>query len=380
LYQIPHEIILTRIKSKIGDSKIIELITKFIKAGYIEPVKLVSYNMGTPQGGLLSPLLANIVLHELDKFMDSYTKNNPSKEGNKRRISINPIYKKLARQRGGSIDPVKRLRILRKIRLTRRTLITDPKVESAVKKIEYIRYADDFIVLVSGSIQDAKNIQQLIKDFLKSNCGLELNMKKSVISNMLNEKWSFLGADIRKLRAKPEWRVKHVDGKAGGVYKLMVNASINKIIMELKKGGFVRQNHLGAVLPQAHTPIVNLTHYEILSFFNLKIHGILNFYSFASNRFRLWRVIWLLKASCALTLARKLKLKTIKQVFKRFGSNLKCPDTDVTLFYPTSLKVLHDFKSNADPKKLLHFNKPERLNLKKAHLRKHVKFVDPLQT
>lgn len=345
----PHEIILTRIKSKIGDSKIIELITKFIKAGYIESVKLVSYNKGTSPGGLLSPLLANIVLHELDKFMDSYTKQNPLKEGNK----INPKYKKLAIHRGGSIDPVEKLRILRKMRLTRRTLITEPKL--ALKKIEYIRYADDFIVLVSGSIQDAKNIQQLIKDFLKSNCGLELNMEKSVISNMLNDKWSFLGADIRKLRAKPDWRVKHVDGEAGGVYKLMVNAPINKIIMELKKGGFVRQNHLGVVLSQAHTPIVNLTHYEILSFFNSKIHGILNFYSFASNRFRLWRVIWLLKASCALTLARKLKLKSIKQVFKRFGSNLKCPDTDVTLFYPTSLKVLHDFKSNADQKKVNRF-------------------------
>jgi len=214
--------------------------------------------------------------------------------------------------------------------------------------MEYIRYADDFIVLVSGSLKDAKYIKQLIKDFLKSNCGLELNMEKSVISNMLNEKWYFLAAEIKKLRANPEWRVKNVDGKAVAVYKLMVNAPINKIIMELKKGGFVRQNHLGAVLPKAHTPIVNLTHYEILSFFNSKIHGILNFYSFASNRFRLWRVIWLLKASCALTLARKLKLKTIKQVFKRFGPNLKCNETDVTLFYPTSLKVLHDFKSNAD--------------------------------
>lgn len=192
---------MTRIKSKIGDSKIIELITKFIKAGYIDPVKnktLVSYNLGTPQGGMLSPLLANIVLHELDKFMDNYTKQNFLKEGNK----INSIYTKLARQRGGSIDPVERVKILRKMRLTRRTLITDPNLP--LKRIEYIRYADDFIVLVSGSIQDAKNIQQLINNFLKSNCGLELNMEKSVISNMLNEKWSFLGADIRKLRAKPE--------------------------------------------------------------------------------------------------------------------------------------------------------------------------------
>jgi len=111
LYQIPHEIILTKLKSKIGDPRIIELINKFLKAGYFEPDKtIVNYNLDNTQGGLLTPLLANIVLHELDKFMDSYKPAGSNlKKGNK--IRINPIYTKLAKKRGGSMDPVERVRI-----------------------------------------------------------------------------------------------------------------------------------------------------------------------------------------------------------------------------------------------------------------------------
>jgi hypothetical protein len=123
----------------------------------------------------------------------------------------------------------------------------------------------------------------------------------------------------------------------------MLNAPIIKLINELKKGGFIRQNKLGKYIPQAITSIINRNHYEIIAYYNSKIHGILNFYGFASNRFRLASVIWMLKASCALTLARKLKLRTMRKVFRKFGSNLKCPETEKELYRPSSLKVRHDF-------------------------------------
>lgn len=124
----------------------------------------------------------------------------------------------------------------------------------------------------------------------------------------------------------------------------MINAPINKLINELKKVGFIRQNRLGKYIPQAYTSLVNRTHYEIISFYNSKIHGILNFYDFASNRISLGSVLWMLKASCALTLARKLKLRTMRKVFIKFGSNLKCPLTEKELYRPSSLKVKHVFK------------------------------------
>lgn len=132
-----------------------------------------------------------------------------------------------------------------------------------------------------------------------------------------------------------------------GVSKLMLKAQTNKLIIELKKGGFIRQNKVGKYIPQAFTSMVNRSHDEIISFYNSKIHGILNLCGFASNRFSIGSVFWMLKASCALTLARKLKLRTMRKVFRKLGSNLKCSETEKELYRPSSLKVIHDFKAES---------------------------------
>jgi hypothetical protein len=131
------------------------------------------------------------------------------------------------------------------------------------------------------------------------------------------------------------------------ISKLMLKAPTNKLINELKKGGFIRQNKLGKYIPQAFTSMVNRSHYEIISFYNSIIHAILNLYGFASNRFSLGSLLWLLKASCALTLARKLKLRTMRKVFRKFGSNLKCSETEKELYRTSSLKVIHNFKAES---------------------------------
>lgn len=123
-----------------------------------------------------------------------------------------------------------------------------------------------------------------------------------------------------------------------------MNAPISDLIKSLKKVGIVRQNLKQDVLPQCLTSMVNLSHYEIVKFYNSKIHGIVNYYSFASNRNGLHSVVWLLKASCALTLARKFKLGTLSKTFSKFGKDLKCPDTDASIIKPT-LRVLHEFKT-----------------------------------
>jgi Type II intron maturase/Reverse transcriptase (RNA-dependent DNA polymerase) len=330
-----------RITRQVGDPRVLELTSKFLKAGYIDPAsgKLVVSNTGTPQGGILSPLLSNIVLNELDIYMDK--SSSKFRKGLKRRI--NPEYKSLAVKRSKSTDALTRADLLSQMRKVRRTFMGDPNF----KRLEYIRYADDFIVFVSGTLKDAEFIKSNIQDYLKSNCGLELNLDKTVISNLLDDKWVFLGAEIKRLKSNPEWRVNHVNGEAVGVPKILVKAPISDILNELKKGGFVRQNAQRNFYPQGYTKIMNLSHYEILSFYNSKIHGILNFYSFASNRFALSSILWLLKASCALTLARKLKLRTLRKVFQKFGPTLKCPETDVKIYNPASLKVIHDFKSNS---------------------------------
>lgn len=76
-----------------------------------------------------------------------------------------------------------------------------------------------------------------------------------------------------------------------GVGKTYINAPIKKILKKLKEAKFIRQNHLSEFLPTGLTTIMNLSHQEILSFYNSKIRGVVNFYSFATNKSRLYSII-----------------------------------------------------------------------------------------
>ncbi len=334
---IPHQIIMKYLSEKIGDPRILELLKKFISAGYVDEKGIKhNPNLGTPQGGILSPLLANIVLHKMDVFMMEEKKRYD--KGDKRRK--NPTYATLQAKKAKTINPVRRKEILDKMRNIKRSDSFDPNY----RRLMYIRYADDFVVTIAGPIRDAEYIRNRIKDMLSGKCGLELNQEKTIISSMTG-KWNFLGAEIRKLRTNRTWLVNHSSGgRSVGIPRILVNAPINRILTKLKDAKLIKQNKLGKIFPIGYTPVINLSHQEILSFFNAKARGIVNFYSFATNKSSLYGILWFLKASCALTLARKYKLGTLSKVFQKFGYELKCEETGMTFFKPDNLKSVHDFR------------------------------------
>jgi group II intron reverse transcriptase/maturase len=67
---IDHEILLGLLRRKIDDGRVIELVRRFLRAGYIEDGSFKESLLGSPQGSVISPLLANIYLHELDRFVE----------------------------------------------------------------------------------------------------------------------------------------------------------------------------------------------------------------------------------------------------------------------------------------------------------------------
>lgn len=93
----------------------------------------------------------------------------------------------------------------------------------------------------------------------------------------------------------------------------------------------------------ARKDLVNFTHHEIITFYNHRIQGLYNFYGFASNLNSLRKIFMFLQFSCALTLALKLKVRTKKQVFNRFGYTLADPETETYLKMPKTLRVKHQF-------------------------------------
>lgn len=259
--------------------KTLQLINKTLNAGYIDPEsgKLIKTERGTPQGSVLSPVISNIVLHELDIYIEKVKEK--FEKGTRRGRNLE--YVNLSNKKRSIKDPDERKRILEKMRTMRSVDTMDPNF----KRILYVRYADDFVILIIGSRTDADNIKTGIKDILFNRCGLDLNTDKTEITNV-TEGFKFLGAVCRKVKTHTHV-TSHIRNTSAKVTpKLMVFADLDKISKKFLEGKIaVRwENTMRATAVKA---LVNLDHADILAFFNNKIRGLLNYYSFAGNFSRL---------------------------------------------------------------------------------------------
>lgn len=267
-----------RVKSRIIDVRFLELLIKFLQAGDRNPKsnEIVKSDVGVPQGGILSPLLCNIVMHQFDEYIMNFA--NTFNKGKKRRH--NPSYQKIERLRRLATNTQDRLKYLRLLQSTRNVDAFDPNF----RRLRYIRYADDFVIMIIGTRNEAEMIKLNCKDVLKTRCGVELNKDKTIITHMQENKFNLLGAEIEKLKRSSTFFGKSKSGiRKVVVRRPLVKAPIKTILEKMKAAGFIRQNNQQIYIPKHMGSLLNLSHYDILSFYNSKIHGLLNFYSFASN-------------------------------------------------------------------------------------------------
>jgi hypothetical protein len=317
------------------------MIQKSLKAGYRIPQtkKYVVTDIGTPQGSVLSPLLSNIVLHELDEYMVNCVEPEYRK-GNRRRG--NPNYEKWALIRyNKKATKAQRDEALKQMLMTPRIDPHDPNYRRL-----YIRYADDFVILIEGPKDDAYEIRNKVKECLINSCGLELNEEKTVITH-INEGFNFLGAYVKGLpRVGYMMRTKTVKGdqiRMRANIRSRINAPTKKMLEKLLKGKIARRDNRNMITAQPLTALVNMDHATIIQYYNSKINGIINYYSFAGNRNECLNIIWILRHSCAKTLARKYRMST-RQVFKRFGPFLEDSQTNIKLNIPRSLRAIHLYR------------------------------------
>lgn len=120
-------------------------------------------------------------------------------------------------------------------------------------------------------------------------------------------------------------------------------APIIELLIKLKNMGFVTRSSKGEFFPLGKTNCIPLAHPQIINYFNSKIRGILNYYSFVHNRNELWSIVRFLHYPCALTLARKFKLKSIRKAFSKFGRDLRFVNEKgkkYSIFRPDNLRML----------------------------------------
>lgn len=286
------------LKERITCEKFLHLVKKSLRAGYKDPLtnKIVKPEIGTPQGSVLSPLLVNIVLHELDKYitLDLIPSNH---KGIRRRN--NPSYDKIAVLRDPrkpyfhKISSQERELALSKLRSIPRGDPRDPNF----RRCMYVRYADDFVILFEGPKSEALLIKKQVKSFLLEATGLELNDEKTLITN-LQEGFDFLGASIKGVKNLLDKAPRMLTtSRTGKVITMRANlrARVNmptlKLLDQLIKSGFASYDKHRNIVAKPLLAMVNHDQYTILKFYNYKIHGLLNYYSFAGNRIEIQNII-----------------------------------------------------------------------------------------
>jgi hypothetical protein len=294
--------------------------------------KVIPKTVGTPQGAIHSPILANIFLTQLDNLMESIIlKYNKGVKGKQ-----NPAYSKIHSLRTyhkqrGTLTPEICIDLRRQMRPIQSRLR-----DSSFIRVNYVRYADDFVISVLGPYSLAQIILYEISVFLQDHLGLLLNESKTGIRSF-KRGFSFLGAKISS-RSHNISPVKLITkgpnkGKKCRITPLInLHAPIRKLHERLVIRGYAKwvSEKTYAVGTCLNT-LINLDHRSILAIYNSVLRGIINYYSFADNRSSLSSVVWIIKRSCALTLAKKYKLRTMAKTFNKFGYLLECPTTGSSL-------------------------------------------------
>ncbi|HEY5477597.1 MAG TPA: group II intron reverse transcriptase/maturase [Tepidiformaceae bacterium] len=272
--RIDHASLMTRVRKRVGDRKVLALVKAFLTAGIMTELGTTARSdMGTPQGGIVSPLLANIALSALDEHFDRAWLDQSRYYG----------HRKLLHRRG---LPTYRL----------------------------IRYADDFVIMVKGTREQAEALKEELATVLAKELKLTLSPAKTLVTH-IDEGFDFLGFRIQR---------KTRNGKRV-VYTFPSRKAFESIKRRVK--ALTRHNTISLSLPQ------------LLDHINPLLRGWTSYFRHAASKrtfgyldhFTWWRVVrWLRK---------KHKRPSWKRMKRRELRNWKIGEAGVQLFRPHRVPV-----------------------------------------
>jgi group II intron reverse transcriptase/maturase len=333
---INHDILIKILRERINDDRFIRLIRKFLNAGYVEDRVFHKTFSGTPQGGIVSPIMANIYLDKLDKYMKEYISNFD--KGEKRKVN----------SEAGSLQR-RRVMLVQKLRVVRndterkafvnaikaidkeRTLTSyGDEMDASFRKLKYVRYADDFLVGVVGSLKECEQIKKDIKTFLSEKLKLELSEEKTLITHS-EIPAKFLSYDIMVRKNNLLKR----DGNSGTLSKIYNKRVVLKMPEDVMKNKlieygavkFTHHNGQEQWKPFSRPYLFQQDDLEVLMQYNAEIRGLYNYYSIAVNVGAMHTFYHFMKYSMCKTLGRKYQM-SVAQICRKFYKN-----GDFTIFY-----------------------------------------------
>jgi group II intron reverse transcriptase/maturase len=313
---LDHEILLRILAEKIHDQRFLRLIRNMLKAGYLEDWEYRDSLSGCPQGGVVSPILSNVYLDKLDKFVEQelipqYTRGT--------RRKCNPEYDRIqyqlarARKRGdraAARDLEKQLRSLP---------ASDP-MDPGYRRLKYTRYADDHILGFIGPKAEAEEIKAKLAKFLRETLGLELNQQKTLITHARSQHARFLGYDIT---------VQHSRDKITGGRRTVNGTIALRVPRDVIKAQTARYRRRGK--PSHRPRLQNLDDYDIVRKYGAEYAGVVNYYLLARDVYRLTTLRWNAESSMLRTLARKHR-SSVAKIAARHKAKIETSDGLRTCF------------------------------------------------
>ncbi|MCY3922266.1 MAG: reverse transcriptase domain-containing protein [Chloroflexi bacterium] len=298
---INHDVLLAILGERLHDGRFLGLIGDLLKAGYIEHWRYGKTLSGTPQGGVVSPILANIYLDRLDQFVEQVLIPEHTRGESRRWNNRYAALKTRARNRAKKGDHEQ----ARTIRKEMRSLPSGDPNDPGYRRLRYVRYADDFLLGFIGPKAEAETIKQTLGTFLLQELKLELAQDKTLVTHAKRGA-RFLGYSVSARIANDQ-----LDGNRRRNINGIIGLRVPPDVIQRWKSFYLRKGK-----PAPRPEMLRDEDFTIVSRYQAEFRGIFQYYLLAYNVSHFGNLQWVMQQSLCRTLAAKHKSSAKKMADK----------------------------------------------------------------
>jgi len=306
-----HDLIISALAEHIQDGRFLNLVQKLLDAGYMDEWKFNKTLSGVPQGSILSPVLSNILLTKLDRFVE--TELMPQYNQGKKR-KTNQAYKSLM-NRAQKLRKKGQMEAAQKVKQQAQKLPAIDPQDPNYRRLKFCRYADDFALAFVGPKEEAETIKQRLRAFLREELKLELSEEKTLITHTRDSAATFLNYEITTMQSDIKQTLDK-NGRKGRSINGEIGLKIPRKVVEEKCKRYMRKGK-----PIHRAELLNESDFTIIATYQLEYRGLVNYYRMAYNLHTLHKLKWVMETSLAKTLAHKYKM-SVRSVYKKYKADL----------------------------------------------------------
>lgn len=339
-------VLIKLLSKRVKDKAFLKFIREMLQSGIMDCKHSKHSLNGIPQGGVVSPLLFNIYMFELDKYVYEEIMKPIIKE-NKDRFMDNKVwfseYRKAMHTTNKVLKQMCTAKTAYKNGTATRNEVKQAKkdlkkkwaiwlkthystVSNLKKGVFYVRYANTWIFSTICTKKEAIAIKKKIAKFLESTLKIDLDKEKTKISQ-ISKGYKFLGFEIRKLIKNPKIMCVRQKSKINKLFIITCRTTSCQIIVEPDSKRLLAKLQRLQICDSKYRAKgkrdwLIYTDFQIVQKYSQIMRGIYNYYNCCDRMNRLYRISHILQYSCARTLARRSKI-TMSKIFERYGKNFR---------------------------------------------------------